>query len=165
MENIIDKIYVGSDEDVSEAKRRGYSRLTCAKDGPDGHRAMLGYTSLGAPQDAEYLFASRGHWGAMNCIDHEEVEYIPTKMILAGLKWAKKEYDAGRTILFHCNHGHSRGPTTALMFLRAIGEMPHGFTESVKIFRKLYPEYDPQIGMKQKAQELWKELPTLFKDK
>ena len=86
-------------------------------------------------------------------------------MILAGLKWAKKEYDAGRTILFHCNAGHSRGPTTAFMFLRAIGEMPHGFIESMKIFRKLYPEYSPGIGMKQKAQELWRELPTLFKDK
>lgn len=164
MEKIIDRIYVGSDEDVVKAKERGYSRLTCAKDGPDGHRAMLGYETLGAPKGDDYLFASRGHWGAMNCIDHKDVEFIPTKMILAGLKWAKKEYDAGHTILFHCNHGHSRGPTTALMFLRAIGEMPHGFTESLKIYRTLYPPFDPQTGMKQKAHMLWKELATLFKE-
>lgn len=165
MEKIIDRIYVGSDEDVSEAKRRDYSRLTCAKDGPDGHRAMLGYTSLGAPKGEDYLFASKGHWAAMNCIDHQDVDFIPTKMIYAGLKWAKKEYDAGRTILFHCNHGHSRGPTTALMFLRAIGEMPSGFTSALKIFRTLYSEYDPTSGMRQKAHMLWKELPDLFKGK
>lgn len=164
MENIIDKIYVGSDADVAESKRRGYSRLTCAKDGPDGHRAMLGYTTLGAPKGDDYLFASRGHWGAMNCIDHQDSDFIPTEMILEALRWAKKEYDAGHTILFHCNHGHSRGPTTALMFMRAIGEMPYGFNKAVKVFRTLYSEYDPQPGMKNKAHELWKELEGLFKE-
>lgn len=164
MEKIIDRIYVGSDADVAKAKERGFSRLTCAKDGPDGHRAMLGYTSLGAPKGSDYLFASQKHWGAMNCVDHENVDYVPEKMIIAGLKWAKQEYDAGRSLLFHCNQGHSRGPTTALLFLRAIGEMPHGFNESLKIFRKLYPPYDPAIGMKQRAHMMWKELPNLFKD-
>lgn len=164
MEKIIDRIYVGSDDDVAKAKERDYTRLACCKDGPDGHRAMLGYTSLGAPKDDDYLFASRKHWGAMNCIDHEDVDFIPTEMIFKALKWVKKEYDSGRTILFHCNHGHSRGPTTALMFLRAIGEMPSGFNSSVKIYRKLYPTYDPQIGMWRKARMLWGELQTLFKD-
>lgn len=162
MEKIIDRIYVGSDKDVAKAEERGYSRLTCAKDGPDGHRAMLGYTTMGAPKDDDYLFASRKHWGAMNCIDTNDPDMIPQEMLFEGLQWAKKEYDAGRTILFHCNAGHSRGPTTALMFLRAIGEMPNGFTESLKIYRKLYPPYDPNSGMKQKAHMLWKELPTLF---
>ena len=165
MEKIIDRIYVGSDDDIAKAKERDYTRLTCAKDGPDGHRAMLGYTTMGAPKDEEYLFATRKHWGAMNCIDVKDPDMLPDKMIFEALRWAKKEYDAGRTILFHCNAGHSRGPTTALMFLRAIGEMPHGFTESLKIYRKLYPPYDPEVGMKQKAHMLWKDLLTLFKDK
>jgi hypothetical protein len=119
---------------------------------------------MGAPKGENYLFASKGHWGAMNCIDVDDVDMLPTKMFIEGLKWAKKEYDAGRTILFHCNAGHSRGPTTALMFLRAIGEMPHGFTQSLKIYRKLYPPYDPGVGMKDKAHMLWDDLTTLFKD-
>lgn len=164
MEKIIDQIYVGSDKDVEKAEERGYSRLTCAKDGPDGHRAMLGYDTMGAPKGGDYLFASKGHWGAMNCIDVDDVDMLPTKMFVAGLDWAKKEYDAGRTILFHCNAGHSRGPTTCLMFLRAIGEMPSGFTSSVRIFRSLYPPYDPGVGMKDKAHMLWEELPKWFKD-
>jgi hypothetical protein len=164
VEKIIDRIYVGSDKDVEKAKERDYTRLTCAKDGPDGHRAMLGYESLGAPKGDEYLFASKKHWGAMNCIDVKDMDMIPDKMIFQALKWAKKEYDAGRTILFHCNQGHSRGPTTCLMFLRAIGEMPNKFNQSVKIFRSLYSPYDPEVGMKQKAYMLWDELPKLFKD-
>jgi len=164
VEKIIDRIWVGSDKDVAKAKERDFTRLTCAKDGPDGHRAMLGYDTMGAPKGDDYLFATKGHWGAMNCIDTDDVDFIPTKMILEALKWAKKEYDAGRTILFHCNAGHSRGPTTALMFLRAIGEMPHGFNQSLKIYRKLYPPYDPGVGMKDKAHMLWEDLEKLFKD-
>jgi hypothetical protein len=162
MENIIDHIYVGSDKDDAEARRRGYSVLVCAKDANGGHREMLGYDTMGAPKGPNYLFVAKGHSAAMNCIDTDDVNMIPTEMIFEGLRWAKKEYDAGRTILFHCNRGHSRSPTTALMFLRAIGEMPHGFTESLKIWRKLYPPYDPEVGMKNKAHMLWKELPMLF---
>jgi hypothetical protein len=164
VEKIIDRIWVGSDDDIEKAKERDFSRLTCAKDGPDGHRTMLGYESLGAPKGDDYLFAKRKHWGAMNCIDVDDADMIPDKMIFEALKWAKKEYDAGRTILFHCNAGHSRGPTTAMMFLRAIGELPHSYNTSVKVFRSLYSKYDPGIGMKHKAFMLWDTLQTLFKD-
>lgn len=164
MEKIINQIYVGSDKDDAEAHRRGYSVLVCAKDAIGGHREMLGYDTMGAPKGADYLFVAKGHSAAMNCIDVQDVDMIPDEMIFKALKWAKKEYDAGRTILFHCNAGHSRGPTTALMFLRAIGEMPHGYRTSVKVFKTLYPPYDPEIGMKDKAHILWGELPTLFKD-
>jgi hypothetical protein len=163
VEKIVDQIYVGGDADVTKAEERGYSRLACCKDGPDGHRMMLGYNSLGAPKDDNYLFASRKHWGAMNLIDHDDVDMIPEDGILEALAWAKKEYDAERTILFHCNAGVSRGPTMALMFMRTIGEMPTSFNSSVKIFRSLYPKYDPGVGMKQRAYMLWDELLTLFK--
>jgi hypothetical protein len=42
MEEVIPRLFVGGDKDVAEAKKRGYARLTAAKDGPDGHRAILG---------------------------------------------------------------------------------------------------------------------------
>ncbi len=162
MQNIIDRIYVGSDKDDAEAHRRGYSVLVCAKDAIGGHREMLGYGTMGAPKGDDYLFVAEGHSAAMNCIDVQDVDMIPTKMIFAALKWAKKEYDAGRTILFHCNAGHSRGPTTALMFLRALHEFPYSFNRSKRIFKSLYPPYDPEIGMRDKAHMLWEELYNLF---
>jgi hypothetical protein len=163
MENIIPKIYVGSDKDVAKAKERGYSRVCACKDGPDGHRAMLGYETLGAPRGPEYLFAVKPHWAAMNVVDNDDPSMISNKMIFAALRWAKKEYDAGKTILFHCNHGHERGPTTAFMFMRAIGEMPQGFLRAEKIFKTLYPPFDLKgKGMLVKARELWKELEHFF---
>ena len=54
---IIDGLYLGDEEGLPEAERRGYSVLAACKDGsPDCHRAVLGYTELGAPKDKDYYF-------------------------------------------------------------------------------------------------------------
>lgn len=163
MEQIIKGLYLGSDDDVPKAKQRGYSILACCKDGPNGHRAMLGYTSLGAPKDKNYYFAQRGDWMALNLIDVDDPEFIPDEAIDAGLKFLKRECDVGKKVFVHCNAGKSRSPSVVLMFLRAIGEMPHGFVQSEKIFRTLYPNYDPGVGMRAHARVRWDSLPNFFK--
>jgi hypothetical protein len=164
MKKIIDGIYVGSDADVAEAKRRGFSRLCACKDGLDGHRAMLGYRELSAPQGPEYLFAEREHWAVMNVVDNDDPSMIADSMIFQALRFAKKERDEGRTLLFHCNHGHERGPTMALMFMRAIGEMPYTFSGAKRVFHSLYEPFDVRgKGMLVKAHELWATLPKFFK--
>jgi len=163
MEEVIKGVYVGSDEDVTKAKSRGYSRLAACKDGPDGHRTMLQYHTMGAPQGPEYLFAKRQHWGAMNLIDPDDPDMIPDEVLDAGLRFIHERRQAGDKILIHCNHGHSRGPTMALMYLRAIGELPQSFTRAVHIFKTLYPSYSPNLGMRTKARERWGTLPSFFK--
>ena len=51
LEEIIPKLWVGDKEGYPIAERRGYSILAACKDGSgDCHRAVLGYTSLGAPR-------------------------------------------------------------------------------------------------------------------
>lgn len=163
MEEIIDGLFVGGDKDVASARKRHMSILSCAKAGPDSHRSMLGYETNAAPWGTEYLFAQRGHHAAMNCIDVPDPKLIPTTMLLQGIKFIKEERDAGRKVLVHCNQGHSRGPTTTLMFLRAIGEMPQSFARAQQIFKTLYAPFDPGDGMKAKARELWDYLPTFFR--
>lgn len=164
IKRVIDKVYVGDDDGVPEAKRRGYSRICCCKDGPDGHRAVLGYTTLGAPQNSEYLFAERGHVGAMNLIDNGDESMIADEMIFDALRFAKREYDAGHTLFFHCNHGFERGPTMALMFLRAIGEINPTLIGAKRVFRNLYPDFsNAREGLVLKLKKLWNVLPTLFR--
>lgn len=158
MEETIDHLWVGSDEDVPEAKRRGYARLTCAKDGPDGHREMLGYTTLGAPKDKNYLFIRKGEHAAMNIIDVDDPEFISEKMLLQGIEFAQEMLAAGKKILIHCNAGMSRGPTTALLVMRSIGEAPQPFNRAKKIFTTLYPKYSPGHGMECVARNMWDSL-------
>lgn len=166
IEEIIKRLYVGDKEGIPIAERRGYSILAACKDGSsDCHRAVLGYTTLGAPKDANYYFyrSDKKHM-ALNLIDVDDPDMIPHEAVDAGLKFIKERYDAGDTVFSHCIAGHTRGPTMMLMFLRTIGEMPDSFLTSEKKFRTLYSEYDPGKGMRMHARERWKELPQFFKE-
>ena len=165
LEEIIPRLWVGDEEAVPIAEKRGYSILAACKDGsPDCHRAVLGYTTLGAPKDANYYFyRSDTKHMALNLIDVDDSEMIPNEVIDAGLKFMKERYDAGDTVFSHCIAGHSRGPTMMLMFLRAIGEMGNSFLGAEHKFRALYSEYDPGNGMRQHARERWARLPKFFK--
>jgi len=160
LHEVIDRLYVGGDESVPEAKRRGFARLSVAKEGPDGHRQMLGYTTLGAPKGDHYLWAREGDHMALNVLDLEDPGMIPDEALDKGLRFIREQYDKGKSILVHCNQGHSRGPTMMLMFLRTIGEMPDSFHRAEKIFRTLYPKYDPGVGMRTHAHERWTTLPN-----
>lgn len=162
MEEMIKGLYLGSDDDVAEAKRRGYARLCCCKDGIDSHRSMLEYETRGAPDGKDYYFARRGDVLALNLIDSENPEMIPDKVIDAGLKFIKEMQDEGRILLVHCNAGHSRSPIIVLMYLHAIGEIPQNYTGAVRQFRHMYHLFDPGVGMESHARTRWKSLPDFF---
>ena len=160
---IIDGLYLGDKEGLPEAERRGYSVLAACKDGsPDCHRAVLGYTELGAPKDQNYYFIQRGDHMALNLIDSDNPDFIPDEVIDAGLDFLKEQRNAGKKIFIHCIAGHSRSPSIMLMFLRAIGEMPERFLRAEHKFSALYPEYDPGKGMRAHARARWDKLPTYF---
>jgi predicted protein tyrosine phosphatase len=161
---VIPRLWVGDEEAVPEANRRGYSILAACKDGStDCHRAVLGYTSHAAPKDRNYYFVQKdkSHM-ALNLIDTEDAAFIPDTVVNAGMDFLREQYDSGKKVFSHCIAGHSRGPTMAMMFMRAIGELPHGFATSEKVFKTLYPHYSPNTGMRQYARERWAGLPTFF---
>lgn len=164
MEQIIKNMFLGSDADISEAKKRGYAILACCKDGPNGHRAMLGYTSLAAPHGKDYLFARRGDWMALNLIDVPNPEMIPNEAIGEGLKFIHEILSDGKRIFVHCNAGHSRGPSISMMYLRAVGELPQDFPQARKIFKTIYPRFDPGDGMLHKLRSQWGELKDVYQD-
>jgi len=163
MEEIIRGLYVGSDKDVAKAEGRGYARLACCKDGPDSHRSMLGYTTLGAPKGKNYLSVRKGDVMAHKKIVLDDPTMIPDEVIDLGINFIEDMQSAGRKILVHCNAGHSRSTTITLMYLRAVGEMPDSFLAAEKKFRYIYPPYDPGVGMRAHARERWKSLPDFFK--
>ncbi len=163
MEEIIRGLYLGSDDDVAEAKRRGYARLACCKDGIDSHRSMLEYETRGAPEGKDYYFARKGDVLALNLIDSEDPTMIPDKVIDAGLKFIKEMQDSGTKLLVHCNAGMSRSPSIVLMYLHAVGEMPQGFIGAERQFRHMYDKYDPGVGMRSHARTRWRELPDFFR--
>jgi hypothetical protein len=87
---------------------------------------------------------------------------IPDAVIDAGLKFIKEMRDENKTVLVHCNAGHSRSPSIVLAYLHAIGELPRGFGRAEHMFAKLYPPYDPGRGMRARIKERWNSFPTLL---
>lgn len=161
MEEIYSRIYVGGDEDYLKVKgKEGWSWLRCAKYGPDGHRELLGYTSRRAPAGPNYLFFRKNdHLMALNLLDLSDPNMIQFDgCIKVGLDFIRERLEAGDKVLIACNSGHSRGPTTGLMFLRSIGDLPYHFVKSENIYKTLYPKYDPGQGMRQIARAHWTEL-------
>jgi hypothetical protein len=169
MHKVIDNLYVGGDSDyqrlTAATAREGLSVLRCCKEGPDGHREVLSYTTQGAPKGADYLSAYKRETPgrkvlqtnhlALNFIDPHDPHFIQREMMADGLKFIHERIKAGDRVLVACNAGKSRGPTTAMLYLRSIGELPGNFVASERIFRTLCPSYDPNIGVRQFAKTHW----------
>ncbi len=159
MERLIGNLFVGSDEDYDKVKEnKQWSVLRTCKEGTGGHRDTLGYTTQSAPKGKNYLFADGITHRALNFIDPRDPNFIPIEMIKKGLEFIDKRLEAGDKVLIACNKGESRGPTTAMLYLRAIGELPGNFHHSENIFRTLYPAYNPGIGMRTFASQQWSSL-------
>jgi hypothetical protein len=156
MTDILTDLYVGGDAAYEKVKdKEGWRSLRCCKYGPGGHQQSLGYTTLGAPKGPDYLFVVKKNRMALNFIDVADPHLIPVEMVMTGLKYIDSQLRSGHKVLIACNEGHSRGPTTGLLYLRATGNLPGNFIHSEQIYRTLYPEYSPGIGARQFAKQNW----------
>lgn len=159
MEEIYPHVYVGDDADYLKIKDdKTWRSCRMCKFGPGGHKETLGYDTMGAPKGKHYLSVEAPNRIAINILDMLDPNMIPFECLEIALKYAKEKLDEGYKILIACNSGHSRGPTTGLCFLRAIGDMPHNFHMSERIYRTLYSKYDPGMGMRQVARSKWSDL-------
>lgn len=162
MEQIIAGIFVGGDKDYERvASREDFSVVRCCKFGPGGHKQILGYATQAAPDGPNKYWVEKDRLFALNMLDLAEPLKIPFEMVKKALDFAKTERDKGQKILFACNAGKSRGPSVAMMFLRSIGELPHPFMQSEKVFRTLYPKYDPGLGVRQFTRDRWRDLDNI----
>lgn len=152
-------VYIGDDTDYEKIKDNpDWKSCRMCKFGPGGHKETLGYTSNAAPKGKNYLSVEAKNRIAINIIDMDDPGFIPFECIKLALDYAKKQLNAGFKVLIACNSGHSRGPTTGLMFLRAVGDLPYHFVKSEHIYKTIYRKYDPGMGMRQIARSHWAQL-------
>ncbi|HWW46300.1 MAG TPA: hypothetical protein VNZ94_00475 [Xanthobacteraceae bacterium] len=122
------------------------------------HREALGYTGRGAPKDdPEYLFARRGRRLCLNLVDVDNVAYINRDLIEAALSFIEQELGEGRKVLVHCNLGHSRGPSVALLYKAKADPAFSAYDAAgaMEAFKALYPLYEPAGGMRGYIEQNW----------
>lgn len=156
MNEVYPSLFVGGDADY-EAKKtdKSFSFLRCCKYGDGGHQQLLGYHTLAAPEGKEKYVAHKGNLMALNLLDLHDPHYINSGMIEAGLEFIQQQLAEGKKVLVACNHGHSRGPSIALLYMRSIGEMPYNLGMSERVFSALYPNYSPKQGIRQYIRWHW----------
>lgn len=148
MIEIIDNLFVGDDKTYEKIEdKSGWSVLRCCKEGPDGHRQLLGYKTPGAPKGKDYLSVRHKNLLALNMLDIDDPNFFSDEMINHGLDFIEERIKAGDKVLVACNQGRSRGPSMALMYMRRVGELPVGYRNGYRIFKTLYPKYDPGLGI------------------
>jgi hypothetical protein len=156
MEEVYPRLWVGGDEDYHKvAKRDNWSILRACKYGPSGHRDILGYNTLAAPEGKHRLWVRKGNVLALNILDLDDPNFIDDEMIDTGLTFIKDELAKGKDVLVACNQGKSRGPSIVLAFMQSVGEFPYSFVWSERIFRTLYPNYDPAQGIRHYVRGRW----------
>ena len=156
---VYSNLFVGDDTAYEKLKdKSGWSFLRCCKEGPGGHRQLLGYTTLGAPKGPNYLWVKRGKVLALNLLDLDDPSFIDEGMVNKGLDFIDERLKAGDKVLVACNQGRSRGPTMAMMYLRRIHDLPDRFRLAFKIFKGIYHKYDPGQAMEQYAKSHWDSL-------
>jgi hypothetical protein len=155
MQEIINNLWVGNDQDYEDLDKRGWHVVRACKEGPGGHRDTLGYDTLGAPTGKDYLYVERGNRLALNLIDHASIEFIPVEVIRKAVEYIKEQLQAGNKTLVACNHGRSRSATIVLLYLHAIGDVPESFTRAVGYMHKIYEPFDPGTGMLAYAKKHW----------
>ena len=141
-------LYVGNDKDyLAMGDSTGWVFVHAAKE--PWHRKALGYTTPGAPKtDPEYLFAYRDKSLILNMIDSYNVNFISAPMIDEAIKFIGESMKMGYKVLVHCNHGLSRGPSLAFIYMLVNEKIvAQNFNQAEKEFLKLYPEYNPAAGI------------------
>lgn len=143
MKEVYKGLYVGPEDDVPKARDKGMAIVHACKDGEHSHRSLLKYDTRSAPKGPEYLFARRGKELYLNLIDTPDPEFIPDKVINAGVDFITEQLSEGKSVFVHCVHGMSRSPSIALIWLAENGKI-----HSLSAFRRLYPDYAPSDGIK-----------------
>jgi hypothetical protein len=147
MRELYKNLFVGGDDSVTEAKKRGMNIIHACKDGDYSHRALLKYESMGAPKGPDYLVARRPGNLYLNLIDADDPNFIPDAAINEALDFIKNSLSKDKSVLVHCNKGQSRSPTIIFLYLYFEGKLPPEYHKALRAFRRLYPQYDPSIGL------------------
>jgi hypothetical protein len=149
-------LFVGSQEDEATVRREsGWYVVHACKE--PYHRQALGYTGRGAPKDhPEYLVAAREGRLILNLVDADNVAYIPAEIIDAALVAIHQNISSLR-VLVHCNHGFSRSPTIALLYMAKFTDRFRSTNSETAIqeFRRIYPAYAPAGGMAEYVRLNW----------
>jgi hypothetical protein len=76
------------------------------------------------------------------------------------LAYIQKSLEEGKKVLISCDQGQSRSPSIALLYLaKILHAIPNtNFREASREFLKIYPTYNPALGISRFLTDKWDEI-------
>jgi len=157
MKEVITGLFVGNQKDVENYVFAGPWAFCLAAKEP-WHRAHLLYTGRACAKDhPEYLWAVTEDKIILNLVDAPKAEFFDKKIIDAALEFIEKQLLLQKRVVIACNQGESRSPSIALLFLIKEGVISgETFEDCEAEFMKLYPDYNPNDGIRGFCKLNWK---------
>jgi hypothetical protein len=163
MKEVHERVFVGNDVDCKTAPPAAHSShsldLAIVHACRTCHQRALGYDRSLPSTHANYLAFERGCDLYLNLID-PPVPLFRLESFERFLKFAAEHYSRGHGLLIHCNQGHSRAPSLALLFMsKKLGAIGNGsFNVARKDFESLFKGYEPGKGIEMFLKTHWQEL-------
>ena len=163
MKEIFPKIYIGTEQSCTFYPTTEWAIIHACK--YPCHAKALNYKSSLPKTHPYYLIAERDRNLFLNMVDMEK-EFSPifTNPIMKSALAFIEKHIVERKILIHCNQGLSRSPSIALLYLACKGYLANdSYSNAVADFRKLYPVFNPGLGIALYMKNNWSEIINLIK--
>jgi predicted protein tyrosine phosphatase len=124
------------------------------------HRMAVGYRVWSvAKGHPDYLVAHRENRLMLCLLDLPIAVPIEKEMIKRTLDFIDRMRADERKVLVHCVHGRSRSPSITLLYMAVrLRALPNNSLEAAEAeFRKIYPLYSPNRGIREHLRLNWRE--------
>ena len=118
----------------------------------------IGYRGSLSSRHPNYLFKWDDNHLFLNLVDSNQMLHFYNEcMFRSALNFIDRNIGS-KTVLIHCNKGMSRSPAIGLVFLAKRKKMisNESYQKAKKEFIKIYPYYQPNIGIERYLTEHWK---------
>ena len=157
MREVGKSIYVGGDVDCFCDNRNGWAVIHACK---TCHKRRIGYSGNLGQSNPCYLIKKDQNHLFLNLVDMDQtlMPLFTNPIMKAAMEFIDENIGSKR-ILIHCNEGHSRAPSIALLYLARESSIPNGDYEEAKVaFLRNYPTYLPARGIESYMRQNWIDL-------
>jgi predicted protein tyrosine phosphatase len=157
MIEVYPNLYIGSWSDY-ETVVSGHSDWAVVHACKKYHRITVGYKLWNLSRNhPEYLLARRENRIMLCLLDLPVSRFIRKEMIDQTLDFIDDAYRSGLKVLIHCMQGRSRSPSITMLYMASRLHVlsTESFEAAEKQFRRLYPKYHPNRGIREHLRRNW----------
>src|SRR3989344_8440644 len=149
-------LFVGNEQDCFSSN--GFVIIHACKS--PCHQRALNYRGSLPQNHPNYLVYENGDDLFLNMVDMEQplLPKFATPICVKALEFIDKNIK-DKKVLIHCNHGLSRSPSLALLYMAKKGTINNeSYNKAVEAFVKLFPSYNPNNGIVSYLRNEWDNL-------